>query len=137
MDSISQDVHSVYFSRSEFERSVTATRHNISNCVPEHLLGNMLSVFYRLDFVRERVGFPLILTSGYRSSKLNILVGGSKNSYHMLALAVDILKPDSGFVDLTRCLSRFKSDLLIKELIPHEDNGYIHVAFSPLPYLFV
>lgn len=138
MDSLFESFHSVYFSYREFSDSITAKRHGFSNDVPEHLFGNMLSVFYRLDFVREYVGFPILITSGYRSPKLNALVGGASGSYHLSALAVDIRpKIDSEFAALKDCLSRFKSQLLIKELIFHESHGYIHVAFFPLPYTFV
>lgn len=135
MDFACEDFRSVYFSYHEFSASITATRHGISNDVPKHLLGNMLSVFYRLDFIREYVGFPILITSGYRSPKLNALVGGASGSFHLSALAVDVRpKIDSEFTELKDCFTRFKSRLLIKELISHESHGYIHVAFSPLSF---
>lgn len=44
----------------------------------------------KLDRVRESVGFPLIINSGYRSPDYNSQVGGVKNSSHIKGLAVDI-----------------------------------------------
>lgn len=43
-----------------------------------------------LDPIREKLGKPITVTSGYRSEKLNNAVGGSKTSAHKLGLAADI-----------------------------------------------
>jgi zinc D-Ala-D-Ala carboxypeptidase len=44
----------------------------------------------RLDRVREAMGHPLILNSGYRSPEHNRAVGGAKASNHMKGIAFDI-----------------------------------------------
>jgi zinc D-Ala-D-Ala carboxypeptidase len=44
----------------------------------------------RLDRLRERMGHPLIVTSGYRSAEHNRRVGGATNSLHMRGIAFDI-----------------------------------------------
>ena len=43
-----------------------------------------------LDPVREKLGKPIIVTSGYRNEKLNKAVGGAKNSNHLYGCAADI-----------------------------------------------
>lgn len=43
-----------------------------------------------LDKLRHRCGFPLYITSGYRSKEYNELMGGSHLSAHTKGLAVDI-----------------------------------------------
>jgi len=43
-----------------------------------------------LEEVRERCGFPFIITSGYRSPSHNREVGGKANSDHVTGNAVDI-----------------------------------------------
>jgi uncharacterized protein YcbK (DUF882 family) len=43
-----------------------------------------------LEMLREAVGFPIVITSGFRSIEKNKEVGGSKNSYHLKGEAVDI-----------------------------------------------
>lgn len=43
-----------------------------------------------LDPIREKLGKPITVSSGYRSEKLNNAVGGSKTSAHLLGLAADI-----------------------------------------------
>lgn len=44
----------------------------------------------RLDRIREAVGFPLIVSSGYRTPAHNAAVGGVANSAHVAGLAVDL-----------------------------------------------
>ncbi len=43
-----------------------------------------------LQEVRDTVGRPFIITSGYRSPEHNKKVGGAKHSKHVLGCAVDI-----------------------------------------------
>ena len=43
-----------------------------------------------LQPIRDAWGQPLIVSSGYRSPKLNAIVGGVKNSQHILGQAADI-----------------------------------------------
>lgn len=52
-------------------------------------------VIERLDVVRDLCGFPLIITSGYRTIEHNKKVGGVANSSHLLGYAVDIAVTDS------------------------------------------
>lgn len=44
----------------------------------------------KLEALREWCGFPLIVTSGYRSVRRNQEVGGALNSFHLRGMAVDI-----------------------------------------------
>ena len=46
---------------------------------------------YRLDNLRERFGFPIAVTSGYRTPYHNKAVGGSPKSAHILGRAADIV----------------------------------------------
>lgn len=48
---------------------------------------------HMLDAVRRAVGFPLVVTSGYRSPEYNEEVGGVANSSHIKGLAVDLAAP--------------------------------------------
>ncbi len=44
----------------------------------------------KLERLREYCGFPLIITSGYRSPNRNIEVGGATESLHLKGQAVDV-----------------------------------------------
>ena len=43
-----------------------------------------------LDILRNQIGKPIIITSGYRTEARNKSVGGAKYSYHMRGMAADI-----------------------------------------------
>lgn len=45
---------------------------------------------FRVDSLRARLGFPLVVTSGYRCEEWNKKVGGSPNSKHIQGLAADL-----------------------------------------------
>ena len=76
------------FSLSELIFSNTAIKHNISNMPDIQSLDNLLELFfYCLQPIRNLINKPMIITSGYRSSKLNSLVGGKTNSLHLSGCA--------------------------------------------------
>ena len=47
----------------------------------------------KLQDLRDRVGAPVNITSGYRSPEYNKRIGGSPNSQHILGRAADIKVP--------------------------------------------
>ena len=47
----------------------------------------------RLQLLREVLGRPVIINSGYRNLAHNKAVGGSPNSYHLQGMAADIRVP--------------------------------------------
>ncbi len=44
----------------------------------------------KLQQLRDLIGKPIMVNSGYRTPEYNKRVGGAKNSYHMQGKAVDI-----------------------------------------------
>lgn len=44
----------------------------------------------KLQFLRNDIGLPIVVTSGYRCREYNEKVGGVNNSYHMLGMAADV-----------------------------------------------
>ena len=43
-----------------------------------------------LQKIREKIGKPIVITSGYRTAEYNKKVGGAQNSYHIKGQAFDI-----------------------------------------------
>lgn len=84
-----------YFNYSEFFKSDTAEKYQVNN-IPEdeqlsQVLGNIKALVLNvLDPLRTMVARPVIITSGYRSQRVNELVGGSKTSQHLSGKAADI-----------------------------------------------
>ena len=81
-----------YFSVSELTASATALREGIDNR-PSKCAYHLLHVLVEqlLDPIREAWGEPIVVSSGYRCKELNALVGGAKNSHHLLGCAADII----------------------------------------------
>lgn len=58
--------------------------------VPNDLIPNVELLAKNLQVLRDHLGEPIHVNSGYRSPAHNDKVGGKKNSYHMKAMAADI-----------------------------------------------
>ena len=107
----------IYFSVSELCASATALREVIDNRPSKcayHLLHVLVDQL--LDPIREAWGEPIVVSSGYRCKQLNALVGGVKNSHHILGCAADIIagnKADTAVCSnsYSRCSSRGASSL--------------------------
>ena len=81
-----------YFTIQEMISSATAQREGIDNRPPTsayHLLHVLVDQL--LDPIRKAWGSPIVISSGYRCKELNALVGGAKNSHHLLGCAADII----------------------------------------------
>ena len=80
-----------HFNLEELTYSSTAKQKGLKNEPNESQIENLkLLAQYVLEPIREKIGCPLFISSGYRSEKLNALVGGSKTSQHLLGSAADI-----------------------------------------------
>lgn len=58
--------------------------------VPEEYYANVQELMENLDVLREHLGHPITINSGYRSPDHNKSVGGAKKSQHLTASAADI-----------------------------------------------
>ena len=58
--------------------------------VPEEYYDNVQELMDNLDILREHLGYPIIINSGYRTPEYNKSVGGAKKSQHLTASAADI-----------------------------------------------
>ena len=78
-----------HFTLEEFTHSNIASRLRIDNRVPDELMTNIQLTANKLELVRKVLGFPIMITSGYRCPLLNARVGGVSTSAHTKGLAVD------------------------------------------------
>ena len=76
-----------------------------------------------LDAIRERLGCPLIITSGYRCEEHNEEVGGVPNSYHTRGVAADITYDGIGVDYLAQVAEECGADGIGKYY--HQD--FVHV----------
>lgn len=87
------------FLMNEFTVSRTARKYGIDNSVPPHLMDNVAFLAMSLQTLRDDLSLhfgmsvSLVLSSGYRSKRLNKKLGGSGTSDHVNALAADFTSP--------------------------------------------
>ena len=88
-----------HFKLSEFVRSETATKQGIeNNPSPEAVENLRLLSVHTLEPLREALGLPIVITSGYRCKVLNDLIAHhSQRSQHMEGRAADLLVQGSKF----------------------------------------
>ena len=83
---------SPHFALNEFTESPTARKHGIDNTSPpEEAVENLRALcVHTLEPLREALGLPVVITSGYRCKRLNdMLAHSSERSQHMLGQAAD------------------------------------------------
>lgn len=84
------------FSYKEFEASQTAERGGICNVITSFAVRDAVKELAErvLQPLRDRVGHPLRINSGYRCPELNRAVGGVPTSQHVRGEAADIAVND-------------------------------------------
>lgn len=116
------------FKISELIHSDTAIQHNINNMPDIDSLDNMLElIVHCLQPIRDKIGKPMIITSGYRNAKVNKLVGGVDNSQHCTGQAVDFTIPGetiSGIIFKIQTMG-IEFDQLINEY-----DKWVHISYN-------
>ena len=92
----------------------------------QHVANMTYGCLMLLEPARQVVG-PILINSGYRNPRVNALVGGVKNSQHLLGQAADIRPKDpqqfQRLVDFLRA-SPYTDQLLT-------GNGWLHISWNP------
>jgi len=119
---------SKYFALSELTVSETAARRGLKNIPFGKQLENLKQTAERMDAIREGLGKPIIVTSGYRSPEVNAAIGGSRTSAHCHGLAVDFTCPGYGN-PLAVAKAILASGIEFDQLI-HEFGAWVHIGFA-------
>ena len=119
---------SEHFSLAEFTRSDYATRHSINNQpVDSDVVENLHVLAQSMERVRAVLGKPIIVTSAYRSPKVNSGVGGSAKSAHLRGLACDFLVP--GMTPREVCQTLVNHDEIMWDQLIYEGD-WTHISFA-------
>ena len=80
-----------HFQLREFTESATAMKQGIANVPPPEAVENLKRLCtHTLEPLREKLGLPIIITSGFRTKALNeIIVHAARKSQHMAGQAAD------------------------------------------------
>lgn len=124
---------SEHFTLAEMTRSATAVRKGIRN-VPGEAETRALALLCEnvLEPVRAHFGAPVRVTSGYRSPRLNVAVGGSATSDHCLGRAADFTVVGVSNIEVCRWIA---ATLNYKQLIyEFGEDGWVHCAYAGPPF---
>ena len=118
---------SKYFSLRELTFSKIAEDHGIDNTPTPDILETLKYTASQLDKVRELLGKPVNISSGYRCLQVNRRLGSKDTSQHLKGEAVDFKcelfgSPKKVF-DKIR-----ESDIQFDQLIL-EFNSWVHISF--------
>lgn len=112
----------------EFLRSDIATRHRLDNAPGYQSRKNIITLLAPgMQRVRDLLGAPVIITSGYRSAVVNKLVGGSQHSQHLRGLAADFISPNHPPATVAQILAKERSAVGFDQLIL--EGHWVHVSF--------
>ena len=116
----------------EFTKSITATRNDISNEPTNNHILNLKSLCVNvLQPLRDKIGKPIRISSGYRSPALNKFIGGSSRSQHCQGRAVDIEIMINGVECNEELWNILYNSSLIDydQLINEFDLSWIHISY--------
>lgn len=118
---------SEHFTLEEFERSECARLAKISNRAAPLAIDNLKRLCVEvLEPIRIAFDAPIYVNSGFRTSRLNRLVHGSKNSYHLYGRAADITSTD--VERLKDVIQDLRNSGVIAPIELIEYNSFIHIA---------
>lgn len=117
------------FTLEELTRSSIALMRGISNQPDSIQIGNLKKLCESLlQPIRDRLGLPIIITSGFRSPVLNKAVGGVANSRHLYGEAADIICRDNRRLwNLIREMIS-NGEINVGELINEKNLTWIHLS---------
>ena len=116
------------FKISELIHSDTAVKYNINNMPDINSLDYRLNLIcYVLQPLRDKTGKPIIISSGFRNTQVNKLVGGAATSQHCKGQAADFNIRGMSVKDAIEFIK--KSGIEYDQLI-NEYNKWIHISFN-------
>jgi zinc D-Ala-D-Ala carboxypeptidase len=125
---------STHYTLADLTASQTAARRRISNQPPEMMVRKLRVIAWAiLEPVSAHFGVRAVVSSGYRSPKVNAIIGGSSSSQHMQCEAVDLKVPGVSNLKVAQWI---RDNLLFDQLIlepvdaPDMAARWVHVSLN-------
>ena len=115
---------SPHFTLSEF---LNLSKYPDNKPTMQHVANMTYGCLMLLEPARQMVG-PIIINSGYRNPRVNSLVGGVRNSQHLLGQAADIRPKDPQ--QFQRLVAFLQTHDLTDQLLT--GPGWLHISWNPL-----
>ena len=126
-----------HFTLQEMTESQTAKEHGIANVPPPEVVENLQRLCtHTLEPLREKLGLPIIITSGYRTKELNeIIVHASRKSQHLVGCAADFyvsgLTDSTDNTDISGLSARERLVKAFRLIIEDEDIDFDQLIIYP------
>jgi|SRR5690625_4642530 len=101
--------------------------------VPKTHKCNLIELATNLQFLRDDLGAPISISSGYRTSAHNQRVGGAINSQHLSASAGDLHQKKESSLELYRRIERLIKDGKMKNGGLGLYNSFVHYDVREKP----
>jgi hypothetical protein len=119
---------SKHLSRAEFERSDAAIKHGINNSMNSGQLAKAMALAINcFEPIREHLGKPIRVNSGYRSPAVNKRIGGALTSQHSLGEAIDLDLHDRDLFEWI--IDNVVYDQLIYEAGNDTEAAWFHISY--------
>lgn len=121
---------SEHFTLEELIHSDLAVRKGLDNTPDAEVVESLKLLASYLEQIRALLKVPIIITSGYRSLKVNVAVGGQQYSAHTRGEAADFIAPQFG-TPKEIAMTIIHSDLIkFDQLIV--EGTWVHFAVNTL-----
>ena len=120
---------SPHFSLEELTHSNTATRLGIDNTPTVEIIDNLTYLAGELEYVRNILGHPMLVSSGFRCHVLNNHLGSKRTSSHTKGLAVDFICPSFG--NPHSVVSAIVAANVNYDQVILEYDRWVHLSFDP------
>jgi uncharacterized protein YcbK (DUF882 family) len=116
------------FTLEELCHSSWAIRNGIDNKPNDEQIENLtLLCINILQPLRDALGIPMVIDSGFRNFEVNNAVGGAKTSQHTEGKAADVIVPGMAVIDVIRKIAELK--LPFDQMI-FEYGQWTHISFD-------
>lgn len=117
------------FTLNELIYSATAEANKIDNRPSVPVISNLRALCTNvLQPLRDALGCPIVITSGFRCAELNKRIGGAANSGHLYGQAADLVVPTKNLKEVFNYIKiNLPYDQLLYEY--NKTDRWIHVSY--------
>lgn len=113
------------FTLEEMIRTSTGSKLGLDNTPNEVQISNMRKLLENVvQPIRDKLGIPITVTSGFRSESVNKAVKGKSNSQHLYGEAVDITCSNNKLL-----FEALKERGIYDQLIDEKNLSWVHVSY--------